>query len=111
MRSGALALAKRLDRGVPFTSSDDEPEDVDWINDASRPLIHAIPPRDASRLALRIAEETDNGIALMAAKLLWPNDPNSPLNPLRAAHRGEHLDDIEAALAVRRRTEPGPRTL
>ena len=106
----ALALAKKLDRGLPFTSSDDEPEDVDWINDASRPLIHAIPARDASRLALRIAEETDNGVALIATKLLWPNDPNSPLNPLRAAHRGEHLDEIEAALGGRR-TEPGPRPL
>lgn len=95
----ALALAKKLERGVPFTSSDDEPEDVDWINDASRPLIHAIPPRDASRLALRIAEETDSRVASLATELLWPNDPNSPVNPLRAAHRGEHLDDIEAALA------------
>ena len=94
----ALELAKKLERGVPFTSSDDEPEDVDWINDASRPLIHAIPPRDASRLALRIAEETDSRVASLATELLWPNDPNSPVNPLRAAHRGEHLDDIEAAL-------------
>jgi hypothetical protein len=96
-----LALADKLDRGAPFTSSDDEPEDVDWINDASRPLIHAIPPRDASRLALRIAEETDSRVASLATNRVWPNDPNSPINPLRAAHRGEHLDDIEAALRSR----------
>ena len=33
-----LALAAKLDRDVPFSPSDAEPEDVDWINDASRPL-------------------------------------------------------------------------
>src|SRR4051794_23392413 len=44
----ALALGQKLDRGDPFTVSDTEPEDVDWINDASRPLIHAIPPREAA---------------------------------------------------------------
>jgi len=29
-------------RGERFAEEDDEPEDVWWINDASRPLIHAI---------------------------------------------------------------------
>ena len=76
----ALFLANKLLRGAPFSPSDAEPEDVDWINDATRPLIRAIPPRDAARLALRIAEETDE-------------------HPLRAEHRAEHLDEIEAALA------------
>ena len=33
-----LALADKLERGDPFTEDDTEPEDVDWINDASRPL-------------------------------------------------------------------------
>ncbi|MGZ5318283.1 MAG: hypothetical protein ACXWZD_07420 [Actinomycetota bacterium] len=37
------ALADKLERGVPFSPSDAEPEDVDWINDASRALIHAVP--------------------------------------------------------------------
>lgn len=94
----ALALADKLERGVPFASSDAEPEDVDWINDASRPLIHAIPPLEAARLALRIAEETDTRVASLPVDLLSPRDPNSPLNALRASHRGEHLDDVEAAL-------------
>jgi hypothetical protein len=94
----ALALAERLAEGVPFTPSDDEPEEVDWINDASRPLIHAIDPRAAAELALRIAEETDRTVAGMDPERMWPLDERSPLNPLRAAHRGEHLDDIEAAL-------------
>jgi hypothetical protein len=29
---------------------------------------------------------------------MWPQDPDSPIYCLRAAHRGEHLDDVEAAL-------------
>ncbi|HSS92398.1 MAG TPA: hypothetical protein VLR46_00250 [Candidatus Dormibacteraeota bacterium] len=31
-----LALADKLEHGVPFSPSDAEPEDVDWINDATR---------------------------------------------------------------------------
>ena len=94
-----LALADKLERGEPFTSSDAEPEDVDWINDASRPLIHAIPPRELARLSLQIAEETDARVAELPLDRLWPRDPESPLYAVRASHRGEHLDDIDAALA------------
>jgi hypothetical protein len=96
-----LALADKLERGVPFSPSDAEPEDVDWINDATRPLIHAIGPREAAQLALRLAEETDRRVASLAPDRTWPNDPNSPLNPLRADHRAEHLDEIEAALGAK----------
>jgi hypothetical protein len=35
---------------------------------------------------------------------LWPRDPDSPLYATRASHRGEHLDEVEAALRV----GPGP---
>ena len=93
-----LALADKLERGVPFSPSDEEPEDVDWINDASRPLIHAIVPRELAQLALRLAEETDQRVASLGADRAYPDIADSPLNPLRASHRGEHLDDIEAAL-------------
>jgi hypothetical protein len=101
----ALFLADKLERGVPFSPSDDEPEDVDWINDATRPLIHAIPPVEVARLALRIAEETDSRVAHLPVDRLWPRDPASPINPLRAAHRGEHLDEVEAALRARTGSE------
>jgi hypothetical protein len=94
-----LFLAGKLDRGEPFTPYDVEPHDVSWINDSARPLIHAIAPREAARLALRLAEETDRRVAGLAPERLWPMDPQSLINPLRAAHRGEHLDEIEAALA------------
>ena len=96
-----LSLADKLERGVPFSPDDSEPEDVDWINDASRPLIHAIPPLEAARLTLQIAEETDAHVATLPVDRLWPRDPDSPLYALRASHRGEHLDDVEASLRAR----------
>jgi hypothetical protein len=96
-----VALADKVERGVPFSPSDTEPEDVDWINDATRPLIHAIPPLEAARLALAIAEETDARVATLPPDRLWPNDPDSPLYAIRASHRGEHLDEVEAALRAR----------
>lgn len=96
-----LALAGKLERGVPFGPDDQEAEDVDWINDASRPLIHAVPPRELARLALEIAEQTDAKVAELPPERLWPTDPDSPLYGLRADHRGEHLDEVEAALRSR----------
>ena len=94
----ASVLGAKLERGVPFTPSDDEPEDVDWINDAAWPLIHAIPVRDVARLALRIAEDTDRRMASLPPDRVYPGDPDSPVTALRADHRGEHLDQIEVAL-------------
>jgi hypothetical protein len=95
-----LALADKLTRGVPFSPSDAEPEDVDWINDATRPLIHAIVPREMAELAVRLAEEADGRVASLPPERMWPEDADSPLNPLRATHRTEHLDQIEAALGA-----------
>jgi DinB superfamily len=97
----ALFLAGKLERAQPSTASDGEPENVDWINDAARPLIHAIPPREAAELALRVADETDRAVASLSPELVATIDDNAPLNPLRADHRGEHLDEIEAALSAR----------
>jgi len=96
-----LSLAGKLDRDEPFAPSDTDPEDVDWINDASRPLIHAVPARELAALSLRIAEETDALVATLPPDRLWPFDPESPLYAVRAEHRGEHLDEIEAELRSR----------
>jgi hypothetical protein len=93
-----LALAGKLERGEPFSSSDTEPEDVDWINDAARPLILAIDPRRLAELAVRTAEDTDRRVASLPPERMWPEDPESPINALRASHRGEHLDQIEVAI-------------
>ena len=97
----ALYLAGKLQRRGPFPASESEPEDVDWINDSSRPLIHAIAPRALAELAVRIAEETDELVASLPDELLAGLDETSPLNPVRADHRGEHLDEIEAAIRPR----------
>lgn len=96
-----LALAAKLERGIAFGPDDQEAEDVDWINDASRELIHAVPPRELARLALDIAERTDAKVAELPPDRLWPADPDSPLYGLRADHRGEHLDEVEEALRSR----------
>jgi hypothetical protein len=37
-------------------------------------------------------------VATLPVDRLWPTDPDSPLYALRASHRGEHLDEVEAAL-------------
>ncbi len=50
-------LAAKIDSGEPWAPGDAEP-DGDWLNDSTRPLIHAIAPREAAHLALRTAEET-----------------------------------------------------
>jgi hypothetical protein len=100
----ALALSEKLERGLAsgsehlFSSDDNEPDEVDWSNDATRPLIHAVPPRQLARLALDIAAETDARVAALPPEHLWPRDIESPLNAFRASHRGEHLNDIDAAL-------------
>ena len=96
-----LSLAGKLDRGEPFAPTDTDPEDVDWINDASRPLIHAVPARELAALSLQIGQETDALVATLPPDRLWPRDPESPLYAVRAEHRGEHLDEIEAALRSR----------
>ena len=95
-----LVLAEKIGRGEPWTPGDAEPEG-DWLNDSTRPLIHAIAPREAAQLALRIAEETDALVAKLPLDRMWPGDPDSPINAARSEHRGEHLDEIEAALRDR----------
>ncbi|HSL12349.1 MAG TPA: DinB family protein [Actinomycetota bacterium] len=95
-----LSLIGKLERGVPFSPTDTEPEDVDWINDASRPLIHAIAPEASVHLALQIAENTDAAVAALPRERMHPFDPESPIYAVRASHRGEHLDEIEAALGL-----------
>lgn len=94
----ALSLAEKLEVAVPFEPADDGPEDVNPINAAARALVGALPPRQVAELALRLAEETDRRVATLDPQRLWPEDPACPLNPLRASHRAEHLDQIEAAL-------------
>jgi len=95
-----LVLADKIDSGEPWVAGDAEPEG-DWLNDSTRPLIHAIAPREAARFALRIAEETDARVAELPLDRMAPLDPDSPIYPVRGEHRGEHLDELERALRAR----------
>jgi hypothetical protein len=95
-----LVLAEKIDRGEPWVAGDAEPEG-DWLNDSTRPLIHEIAPREAARFALRIAEETDARVAELPLDRMAPLDPDSPIDPARSEHRGEHLDELERALRDR----------
>jgi len=103
-----LVLAEKIDRGEPWVPGDAEPEG-DWLNDTTRPLIHAIAPREAARLALRIAEQTDALVAKLPLDRMYPRDPGSPIFAGRGEHRGEHLDEIEAVLKARGVLDSGRR--
>jgi hypothetical protein len=97
----AICLLDKWGRGVAPSAADYEPEDVDWINDSAKPLCLALPPRDAARLALRLAEEADGKVAALSdAMLATIQTAGSPFNLSRAEHRREHLDDIERALSA-----------
>jgi uncharacterized damage-inducible protein DinB len=95
-----LVLAEKIDRGEAWAPGDAEP-DGDWLNDSTRPLIHAIAPREAAGFALRIAELTDARVAELPLDRFYPRDPDSPISADRFDHRAEHLDEIEAALRAR----------
>ena len=102
-----LVLAEKIQRGEPWVAGDAEP-DGDWLNDTTRPVIHAIEPRTAAAFALRIAEECDALVATLPLDRVWPHDPDSPINASRWEHRAEHLDEIEAAMRRRAAAAGGP---
>jgi hypothetical protein len=84
-------------KGTPPDSpgSYDE-EAVDWINDAAKPLILALPPRVAAQVAVEAAVAADERVASLSDDLLAENERTGLyINPLRADHRSEHLDEVE----------------
>jgi hypothetical protein len=77
-----------------------EPENVEAVNDAAKPLCLALRPRDAAELALRLAEQADGKVRALSDEMLAKIQAKGapPFNLSRAIHRKEHLDDIERAL-------------
>lgn len=74
-------------------------EDTDWINDAGKPFLLALPPRQAAALAVAIAESVDRKVETLSDELVTQNAAaGSPLNLNRAEHRRQHLDEIESTL-------------
>jgi hypothetical protein len=78
------------------------PEDeasVDWINDSAKPMFLVLPPRRSAELAVKIARETDRAVEQLSDDMLTRNAAApQPLNVVRAAHRHQHVDEIEAVL-------------
>ena len=92
-----LTLIEAWERGTPPPL--EREEDVDWINDAGKPLLLALPPRTAAEVAVTLAEAVDRRVAALPEELVTKNAAaGSPLNLSRAVHRKEHLDEIERAL-------------
>ena len=89
-----IEMLKR-DGAVPVETA----PQVDWINDAAKPMQLAVAPRRAATLAVETARATDHAVATLSDELLARNAAaGSPVTLLRAQHRREHLDEIEKVL-------------
>ncbi len=69
-----------------------------FVNDLSLPLWAAIPPRAATRIAIETAVDLDQRLAEYDPALLEAIHAYNQRWVIRALHRGEHLDEAEAAL-------------
>ena len=93
-RRAANLVERWLRQGIGRSDAD-----VDAINDAAKAQWLALPPRAAAQHAVEAARTID--AALDAAPDLVEQIVaiGYPINPSRAVHRREHLDEIERALA------------
>lgn len=93
-----VVLVELIKRGAAVPT--ENPIDVDWINDAAKPMQLALPPRRAATLAVETARAADHAVATLSDEALAKNAAGgSPINLRRAQHRREHLDEIEQVLA------------
>ena len=74
------------------------PEIDIFVNDLSLPLWAAIPPREAARIAIETAEMLDKRLEEYSLALLEEIFHYNKRWVVRSLHRGEHLDEAEAAL-------------
>jgi hypothetical protein len=74
------------------------PEIDIFVNDLSLPLWAAIPPRQAARIAIEAAEALDARLEGFPPALLEEIYAYNPRWVERARHRGDHLDEVDAAL-------------
>jgi hypothetical protein len=68
------------------------------VNDLSLPLWAAIPPRAAARIAIETAEALDRRLEGFPPALLEEIYAYNERWVVRALHRNEHLDEVDAAL-------------
>ena len=103
----AIALAhfvfwdRRVEYVLDKTQADGKlfiPEIDTFVNDLSLPLWAAIPPRAAANISLEAAEHVDKRLESYPPKLLEEIYNYNKRWVIRALHRNEHLDEIDAAL-------------
>lgn len=84
---------------------DESPVDSQAINEALKPLCHAMDPRTAIQLCLSSAKETDAELESMSPALIEQIEasPNH-FRFNRSLHRNDHISDIE--LLVRGKKAP-----
>lgn len=87
-REGAAAVPPAVDHG-----------NIDWVNDAGKPMLLALAPRRAAEIAVAAAEAADGALASLPDEFVVANQKaGNPVIFVRASHRREHLDEIERAL-------------
>ena len=74
------------------------PEIDIFVNDLSLPLWAAIPPREAARIAIETSEALDRQLEGFSPALLEEMYAYNQRWVVRALHRGEHLDEVDAPL-------------
>lgn len=75
------------------------PEIDIFVNDLSLPLWAAIPPRKAAEIAIGTAETLDKRLESYPLPLLEAIYAYNKRWVVRALHRDEHLDEVDAALS------------
>jgi PAS domain-containing protein len=75
------------------------PIDTDLVNEATRPLCLAVPPRAAVEMVLASAQMIDQAIAELSPEMVVAIDTNGKTVRLnRALHRRTHIEEIKKAL-------------
>ena len=74
------------------------PEIDIFVNDLSLPLWAAVPPREAARIAIETSEDLDRRIEAFPPDLLAEIQAYNKRWVDRSLHRGEHLNEVDAAL-------------
>lgn len=68
------------------------------VNDLSLPLWAAIPRREAARIVIETSEDLDKRLEVYPQDLLEQIYNYNKRMVIRALHRNEHLDEVDAAL-------------
>jgi hypothetical protein len=93
---------RRVDYVLDMTQRDSKlfiPEIDIYVNDLSLPLWAAIPPREATAIGIETAETLDRRLEEYPGALLEEIYAYTPRWVVRGLHRGQHLDEAEAALS------------